>query len=171
MKEKFKRWASAILRMHDWLSEYCFIIGAVTLLVLTLSIGYEVVVRYFFNSPTAWAMDFSEYILIYSTFFAASWLLKTDGHTSVTVVVDFLGRKSRLVVEFIAFVISAVVCSVLTYQGVVDTWDAFQREVMIVRPIVVPKYIILWVIPFGCLMVFIYFIRKIIGVFLSRKDN
>lgn len=148
-----------LLRFHDWLSKVCFSIGALLLLGLTLIIGYEVVLRYIFTRPTTWVMDFSQYILIYGTFFAVPWIFKMGQHTSVDIIPASLSEKPRSVLEAVTFIICALVSAIVVYQGAVDTWDAFQRGTVIVRPVVVPKHIILWVIPFGSLLFFFYCIR------------
>ena len=70
---KIGRW---LIRIHDGLSKMLFYAAGVLLFFMALAISYEVTMRYFFNEPTVWVMDFSEYALIYSTFMAAPWLLK-----------------------------------------------------------------------------------------------
>ena len=142
---------------HDAVSKGCFYFSAALILALTINIGYEVVSRYFFSSPTAWALDFSEYILIYSTFLAAPWLLKLGGHVSINVVVDHLGARSRLLIEMLTGIVGWAVTVIVTLQIGLDTVDAFSRNILIVRPILIPKYAIMWVIPFGAMLLSFYF--------------
>lgn len=160
-----------LLRFHDWLSKVCFTLGALMLMSLTLIIGYEVVVRYFFAKPTTWVMDFSQYILIYSTFLAVPWILKIGKHTSVDIIPASLTEKPRIILEGVTSLITAFVSALVVYQGAIDTWDAFQRGTVIVRPIVVPKYLILWVIPFGLLLFFFYCIRDGLHSFKKLKTD
>ena len=147
--------------------KWCFYIGSFVLFCMALFIGYEVAFRYFFTRPTSWVLDFSEYILIYSTFLAAPWLYKIGGHTSVTIVVDVAGPKSQVLLEGFSWLVSSFICAVLIYLGFTDTWEVFQRNVLIIRPIIVPKWMILWVIPFGLILLFIYVIRGFAGLFRS----
>ena len=164
MKERLSGVCNLLSQMHDQLCKGCFVLGASMLFFLTLSIGYEVVSRYFFSRPTAWALDFSEYILIYSTFMSAPWLLRTDGHVSVTILVEYLGENKRQKLDLATSVIGAVVCAIVAYQTSIDTWDAFERGVKIVRPILVPKFMILWVIPFGLILLFTSFLKRIFNL-------
>jgi C4-dicarboxylate transporter DctQ subunit len=166
-----KKFIVALSRVLDWVSLGSFYFGAFLLFVMTMSIGYEVTVRYFFLRPTVWALDFSEYILVYSTFLAAPWILKNNGHTSITLLIDILSEKVRNIFLFCSSLVGALVCAVITYSGAIDTWQAASRGTMIVRPVVVPKFIILWIIPFGFFLVFWYFVRLLIGYCKSPKSK
>ena len=171
MSTKSGRFAERIGQLHDWLCQWLFHLGATILFGLALAISYEVVVRYFFNRPTAWAVDFSEYTLIYSTFLAAPWLFKIRGHTSITAMVDLLGGRSRLFAGCLSSLIGILVCTILAYIGISDTWDAYREHEMIIRPIIIPKFAILWVIPFGAVLLFMYYFRQLLSILKSLKGH
>lgn len=156
--------------IHDGVSKACFYFSAALILVLTINIGYEVVSRYFFLSPTAWALDFSEYILIYSTFLAAPWLYKLGGHVSINVMVNNLGVRPRLLIEVFTGIVGWAVTTIVTLRVGFDTVDAFTRNVLIVRPVLMPKYAIMWVIPFGAMLLSFYFLKSTL-VALSTLRN
>lgn len=166
-----KKVINVLSRIHDRISLGCFYFGSFLLFVMTMSIAYEVVVRYFFSRPTAWALDFSEYILVYSTFLAAPWILKNNGHTSVSLLTDALNEKNRNILVLFSSLIGSLVCAVITYYGIMDTWEALWRGTMIIRPVVVPKFMILWIIPFGCFMLFWYFVKSICGSYKVLKEK
>ena len=149
-------------KFHDAVAKTCFMVSAGLILFLTINIGYEVVSRYFFGQPTAWALDFSEYILIYSTFLAAPWMLKIGGHVSINVMVDHFTNKTRLALKIFNGLVGCGVSAIVAWQLSCDTVDAFQRNILIVRPILIPKYTIMWVIPFGAILLFFFFLKDII---------
>lgn len=157
--------------VHDMVSITCFYIGAFLIFVMTMSIAYEVMVRYLFSRPTVWALDFSEYILVYCTFLAAPWILKKNGHTGVTLLTDSLPEKKRHFLSVFTSMIGLMICAVLVYAGTIDTWDALTRNTLIIRPIVVPKFMILWIIPFGFFLLFWYFVRSMCESWRLLKHN
>ena len=169
MKTKLLRQLEALGRIHEFACKLCFWIGALSLFVLVISIGYEVTVRYFFLSPTEWAQDLSSYILIYSTFLAAPWLLLIDGHVTVPIVIDHVSKKSQKRLSAFNYVIGLIVTGILAYQTFIDTQEAFVRNVRIIRPIIVQKYIILAVIPLGFGLLFFGFLRKLFS--MTRSAN
>jgi len=82
---------SRLLFLIDALSTFVGKLFAWCILLLTLAICYEVLVRYAFNAPTDWAYDVS-YIL-YGTLFmmAGAYTLSRNGHVRG----DFLYRTWR----------------------------------------------------------------------------
>jgi C4-dicarboxylate transporter, DctQ subunit len=146
-------------QVHDHISDYCAYLGAFLLLVLPFIMSYEVVMRYFFNDPTIWAVDFCEYILIYTAFLTAPWLMREKGHVNLSFVVDRLGDRGRTILELCQSLAGVVISLLLTLSGMEATRYAAVKGVLIVRPLVVPKYLILIVIPFGAFLLFLYFVR------------
>ena len=62
---------------------------AVSAVVLTA----EVLARYFFNSPTDWALELCIYLLIASTFVAAAHTLAAKAHVNIEVVDALLSAR------------------------------------------------------------------------------
>ncbi len=155
------KFLNLIMRGIDRLADWGFYAGAFLMLVLPLMISYEVVARYFFSRPTAWVVDFSEYVLLYSTFFAAGWLLRQKEHISMVFVTNRLHGKARWIFEIIQSLLGVFACGFMFWSGVVSAWDNLTRWILIIRPLAIdiPVFILIWVIPFGELMLSIYFAR------------
>lgn len=78
-----------LLRSIDRVSDLLGMFGRITILVLILSMMYEVIARYGFGAPTLWAFDIS-YMLNGSIFLlGAGYALKEDVHIRI----DFLSQK------------------------------------------------------------------------------
>ncbi len=161
--QDIKKIMNLMVRGIDRLAEWGFYAGAFLMLILPLMMSYEVAMRYFFNRPTAWASDFSEYFLLYSTFFAAGWLLRQKEHINMVFVTTRLHGKARWIFEIIQSLMGVFACGFMSWSGLFTTWDNFTRWTLIVRPLLIPKFIILWAIPFGELMLTIYFARMLIS--------
>jgi len=160
MNQKIRRLGIFCLRVHDHLRDGCAFLAAWMMLGMALILGYEVVVRYFFIRPTIWAVDFTDYIMLYSTLFVSAWLLKREGHVRLTILYDHLSPRSRQVSDMVNSFIGAIVCGFVIWYGVWDTWDAVEKCIVLPRPVPVPKYLVLGVIPFGCLLLCVQFLRN-----------
>ncbi|MDP3768569.1 MAG: TRAP transporter small permease subunit, partial [Dehalococcoidia bacterium] len=57
------------------------------LLFMAGAVLYEVFMRYLFNQPTRWVIEFSEYMLLYMALLAGAWVLKQEGHVRVEMLV------------------------------------------------------------------------------------
>lgn len=170
MKKIIKSATNIFIKFHEYFCKIFFWIGGCLIFSVAFITSYEVGMRYFFNKPTSWAIDFSEYFLLYGTFFGAAWILKLDGHVKVTVLQELLGGRIKLVLEIVNSLIGTVACAVLSWQGFYDTWETFMQGILRIRPVTVPKWTIMWVIPFGLLLFSSYFLRNLIRLLPQFKN-
>ncbi len=92
---------SAIRNIHSlldkWVSrlENLFVfLACLLLLTMVAIITLSVAGRFFFNSPFAWTVEVSEYIMLFITFFTASWILKQAGHVQLDLLISKLNANS-----------------------------------------------------------------------------
>jgi TRAP-type mannitol/chloroaromatic compound transport system permease small subunit len=89
----------------DRLSAWFGKVFAWSVMIMTLGVGYEVVVRYLFRAPTPWAFDLS--YMMYGTMFmmAGAYALSRDSHVRG----DFLYRlwkpQTQAAVELVLYVV------------------------------------------------------------------
>jgi len=166
--EKKKR-DFVLLRIFNLISDACAHLAAWMMLWMALIITFEVTVRYFFNSPTSWVNDFTDYTMLYSTFFIAAWLLKHGGHVRLTILSEHLSPRSEKILEIINYFIGAIVCGILFFYGIIDVLDAIEKNIELARPFPVPKYLILMVIPFGFLILLFQFLIDLFKFFKELR--
>lgn len=154
------RWWRNLGKAFDWFESILVACGGLLCVLLVLIISYDVVARYFFNSPTSWVLDISGYMLIYVLFLGAGWLLKEDGHVSIDIVVKLISPKPRKIVIFIAYIICSLACLLLIWNGWALAWDAYSNAIPLWRGILVPKHILYWPVPFGGLLLLVECLRK-----------
>ena len=136
--------------------------GAV-LVLLALSINFEVVMRYFLGSPTSWVVDFSQYALVYITFLAAAWVLAREGHVRIELLVNRLSPKVQRLLKFSTSVVGAVLCGLFFWYSLQITLEAINTKELFVEATVVPKWPILIVLPIGSIVITLEFLRKAWG--------
>ncbi|MGI6855418.1 TRAP transporter small permease subunit [Mesorhizobium sp. 1B3] len=95
----------AYIGFADRLSSWFGKVFAWSVMVMTLGVGYEVVVRYLFRAPTPWAFDLS--YMMYGTMFmmAGAYALSRDSHVRG----DFLYRlwqpRTQAIVELVLYIV------------------------------------------------------------------
>lgn len=125
-----------------------------------LLVSAEVISRKFLNRPIPWSVQFSEYSLCYIAFLGAAWLLRKEGHIKVDIVVTRLSPRHQALLNLATSIVGAALCLLIAGWGVVTTWDLFQRGIYDPTLIKVPKGPLVIVIPIGCFLLFIQFLRK-----------
>jgi TRAP-type mannitol/chloroaromatic compound transport system permease small subunit len=91
------------IRFADNLSAWFGKVFAWCIVVMSVGIGYEVVVRYAFKAPTPWAFDLS--YMLYGTLFmmAGAYTLSRDGHVRGDFIYRLWQPRTQAAVEFVLY--------------------------------------------------------------------
>lgn len=137
------------------------VVGATLLLLISFSICYSVFTRALSVKSPIWIIQFNEYAMLWVTFLAVAWVLAEDKHVSIQIIMSRLGQKGKKTLRLAQDIVCTLLCALLCYLGALTTWEHFRDNVIDVQTVDVPKAYILVVIPFGFLLLFLQFIKRI----------
>ena len=140
--------------------KFVLLLGAVVPFVM-LSVSYEVGVRYFFGLVPLWVNETTGYQLLALTFLGGAFVMARDGHTQVDIVVEHTtpGVRRRLVL--INTVLVLLIALALACASGFTVWDGYQRKLMVVGIIEVPRYVVLSPIFVGSVLLFVERLRRL----------
>jgi C4-dicarboxylate transporter, DctQ subunit len=147
-------------RALDRLVTALAVVAALIVVAMVVAVAYEVVMRYAFNQPTRWVIEFSEYALVYVAYLAGAWVLKEEGHVKVEFVVEMLPAGFQRFLHVLTSLVGAAVCGTIAWVGTQFAFELFQSGEVLFRSIQMPKWAILAVVPFGMLLLAIQFVRR-----------
>ena len=147
-------------RILDRLMEGFAWLAGLLMMFSLITVCIDVVMRYFFNRPTGWVLQFSEYILLYIPFLAAAFVLREESHIRVDIVLNRLTGKTRSLINMVTSLLACLVLAILTYYGTYITIDFYQRKVPTLKYLKIPEFLVIMVIPIGCFLFSIQFIRR-----------
>ena len=128
---------------------YLAIIGGVTLLGLMLLTVYAVIMRYVFNSPPLWVLDYARVGLVIVTFMGLAYCGWTGGH----IAVDFIGGFAPPWVLRISDTLIRLACAALialmAWQGLQQGLDALEMGYG-TNQVEIPTFPFFLVVAFGC---------------------
>ncbi len=149
--------------LNRWLN-YLFISSAIItgaiIVLMTLSVNYEVVMRYFFGQATAWITDYAEFALVYVTILAAGWVLAREGHVKIELIVSALSPRAQQVLNTITSALGVLVCGVFFWYSLQVTLDAFRLNQVFIHATATPQWPIWMVLPIGSSLLTIQFLRR-----------
>jgi TRAP-type C4-dicarboxylate transport system permease small subunit len=149
-----------VTRIFDKVNDFLTIVAGVMLVVLMLIVSLEVVLRYFFSSPTSWVVEISEYILLFIPFLVGARLLRHESHVKMDLLLLQLGRKSRAMLNTITSFLSALICAVLFFFGVKVTIYFYSVGYKTPTVLRLPKFMLIFIIFVGMFLLSIQFIRR-----------
>ncbi len=144
-------------------------VGQVTgflLPVIILIVSYEVVMRYFFNSPTIWAWDVNIQLFAIMVFLGGGYTLMQDGHVRVDLWYGKLSPRGKARTDVITSPLFFLFFTVLLWKGGEMTLDSIaEREVMstILAP---PLYPLKIIFTAG---VFLFFLQGVVQLILDLR--
>ena len=146
------------------------VVSAAAVVVATLLTLDDIVSRQFFGSAQGWAIEISEYSLVYMAFLGAAWLLREEGHVKVEIIVELLKARHQALMGVATSFVGAVVSAALTYFGAVTTLDEYlSGTFMYESPLKPPVYTLLIPIPVGTAALCIQFLRRTYTYFCQWK--
>lgn len=157
--------------VFDFIIESLSYLAGIIVLVITFVVSVSAVMRYLGFRPPLWAFQFTEYALLWFTFLGAAWLLREEGHISIDTIVSRLKRKTRRKLNIIDNVLGFLVSSIVFWFGTLHTIDLFQRGIMEVKGVIVPKGPLFLIIPIGGLVLAVQFGRQFINNLRSNSEN
>jgi len=86
-------------------------IGITCLFVMFAVMIINVVSRYLLYKPIAWSDELGNYLFIWMSFLASSYVMGNDGHVRVTAIESRLPEKARNIVHFVMNLIMFVMFS------------------------------------------------------------
>ncbi len=146
------------------------VLAGLLLLFITFSIAYTIFAR-FLNIPgPIWAVQFTEYALLWMTLLGTAWVLKRQKHVAVDLFTSRLSAQAKVYFNLAHSVMGVVVSGILCWYGTVVTWGQYRRGVVDIQVVDTPKYLILMIIPIGFLFLVGQFLRKFFTDLKRVKD-
>lgn len=148
------------------------VLAGLLLLFITFSICAAIALRTLNLQVPLWSVQFNEYSLLWITFLGGAWLLRKKRHVALDVLTRRLKGRNLKILNTLHAILGFLVCGFLTWICGAVVWDHFQRGVMDVRAVDVPKHWILAVVLAGFLLLALQFLCEMLQAFrLLREDR
>jgi len=115
-----------LFRAVEFLSDVSGYVSGIAILLATLVIVEQVVVRYVLKLPTIWQVEFAVYLLIAATFVGAAYGLKHNSHINIELFTTHLPPGIKRGLDLVTSFIALVFCAYLAWKGAVMWWEAYE---------------------------------------------
>ena len=87
----------------------------------------EVILRYFFNSPTVWANELAQMLFGTYAILGGGYILLIGGHVNVDIVYSRFSAKTRAAIDIVTSLLFFLFCGMLLIYGGSLAWDSLSR--------------------------------------------
>ncbi len=154
-----KKFLDCLCAIHDHLTLAAAVLAAIGLISIVTFYVYEVVTRYFFNSPTAWVSDFVSYFLCISVFLALPKVTKDKGHVAVTILVDIMPTKLAGYFHTAISLIGFACLGFAAWISLQENVRQYTKSIDTLAIISIPQWWVSSFITFGLALSAIYMLR------------
>jgi TRAP-type C4-dicarboxylate transport system permease small subunit len=150
-----------LTRLFDRLIDGLGLTSCVLICLLTFGVALDVILRALGLGSIAWATDMSEYLLYGVTFLGAPWVLRSNGHVNVDIVIKYLKPATGRLFAIGGDLGGLIVSLVLLYYGVKIGVASYESDAMVFKFLVFPEWYVMWPIPLGAFCLVCEFVRRI----------
>jgi TRAP-type mannitol/chloroaromatic compound transport system permease small subunit len=86
---------------------------------------YEVIARYFFDSPTIWVHEVCGFLFAGYVALTGAWVLLEKGHVAVDIIYQYFPDRAKDLADMVVSIIALFMFTVLFWQGYKFAWHAF----------------------------------------------
>ncbi|GAB4255686.1 MAG: TRAP transporter small permease subunit [Deferrisomatales bacterium] len=118
----------ALARVIDQINEWQGRIFSGLLIIATLQVCYELVMRYFFNAPTTWGLEMTIYLCSATYVMAGAYAHKHNAHLKVDLLHGRLSKRTMARIDvFVSQPIFFFFALVLVWQSGAWTLESVER--------------------------------------------
>jgi len=150
-------------RLSGWyerLLEALVLLACLLLLVMTVMIGADVLLRNVGAGGVAVSNEFSEDILYLMTLLAAPWLLRQGQHIRVDIILRVLPIRLAWLLEWVGDIVGLLCCLYFVWYGFLITKASFIAGSINIKTLITPEWWTLTPLPIGFAQLGIEFIFR-----------
>ncbi len=152
--------AARLLRLAE--DAAMVVVGACLFATMAITV-LDVVMRYAFNAPLAFAYDLiGQYLLVAAFFLALAYTLRVDGHMNVDMLLLALkSGRARAVLRAVGDFLSLIFFIALFYAGYATTYDAWSHNEILTGALPLPIWLSQTFIPIGVALLILRLVYRV----------
>lgn len=161
--------ATRIIRRINSLTLWVERIFSFTVVVMALSICWEVFCRYLLNSPTDWVNETNQYLLCVMSMLGGGFCLLMDQHVRVDFFFRLQTEKRRAAMELLTWWLAALFCIVIIWWGGEMAIEALVKNKLSDTILEMPLWPSLFMVPVGAVLLLLQIISRSLRNILVLK--
>lgn len=137
-------------------------IAAIMFASMAILVCVDVLLRNLGIATIAWTVEATEYMLMISAFLAAPWLVYTNDHIRVDILVRGLPRRMRWLAAVLGDVTCLLVCAALAFQSIYSTLDSARQGGLVFKVLIFPDWWLSVPMVICFVLLVIEFLRRLI---------
>lgn len=126
--------------------------SASLIFVFMLLMVYEVIARYFFESPTIWVHEICGFIFAAYIALTGGWVFLEKGHVAVDIIYQHFSSRAKVIADIAVSITGFFMFTILFWQGYKFAWHAIKTNQHSHTLFAPPMWPVKILIPIGALL-------------------
>jgi TRAP-type C4-dicarboxylate transport system permease small subunit len=154
----------AIFWLNGWLVQILCVLAVLLVAAMMLGISAEVILRMFGFPSIIGLIELTEYALFISTFFVAPYLLRTNEHIRVDLVIARIDPATARWTECCVLATIMAVSIITGLIGTVLMVRSYQAGTLVFKDLIFPQWWLDWIIPLSSLAMLLQALEMMIDL-------
>ena len=141
------------------------VVGTLLFGIMFTIISLNIVFRYLLDKPIYWAVEMANFLFVLMAFLSCAYSVGRNGHIRVTLLINLIGEKSKIIIEILTNLILIILFSSL----VVPCWNVLNTLTLSAALKIPEKYVYI-IIPLTFLLS-AFHVGINIYLIISRSKN
>jgi TRAP-type C4-dicarboxylate transport system permease small subunit len=150
----------ALERAYDRIVDLLAVAASLLLIAMMLATVFKVGLRGVFGLGIIGIDQLSGTAMVYMTFLGAIWVLRSNGHVAVDILISNAGGRLTRPLVILNSLIGAAICFFVAYYGNVAVQLSIDRGIRVAAELELPRWIGLIPIPIGFFLLGVEFLRR-----------
>ena len=140
----------------------------VILSIMTLSVTWQVILRYLFKLPNMWSEELARFLFVWLVMFGSALAIRYNRHMSIDFIKQKLPARFQLVLSVLLTVLCMIFVSFVGWQGLqLLSITSHQLSGGLRIPMAYPYM----AIPVGSVLMLIFFVEYLANLLWANKAN
>jgi len=153
---------SKFMERISWFDERLAEFAGWIVMVMMVTITYDVLMRYAFHAPTVWSFELNRYMLILVMFFAGPWALPAGGHVAVDIFTEHMETRKKAMLEIITAAMAILYMASFFRSSLIFTWDAWTGNIVSTEYLAWPLWPVRSFLVIGSFLLGLEFIFRVV---------
>lgn len=146
---------SVLFRLNGWLVHILCALAVLLIAAMVVSISAEVILRIAGFPSIVGLIELTEYALFISTFFVAPYLLRTNEHIRVDLIIARLDPATARTIECGVLIVVMVISAITTVIATTVMMQSYREGTLVFKDLIFPQWWLDWIIPLSFLVLFV----------------
>ncbi len=140
-------------------------------ILMMLTVSYDVIARYCFGAPTKWSLEVNEYFLLAVVYLPGAWALRVGGHVRVDVFYSKLSGRARYKMDIFTSLLGFIFTLILVIESAKFVYDGYITKARSETYLEVLQWPIRTIMLVGAILVMLEFLLIIYRNYRLLKEN